>query len=373
MIQFNLLDSSSRDQKNKLLNYHNRNMLCGFPAPSGSFALDASQKPNRSVYLPTPQTMSDHLSSSGKHSKKIERGLSAQQSHQTNVPLPNQLGQPYHHYWWNECCVPLFFLASQHQDHQQQHNIKKHYAVVLWCTRFSCFFALLPLVLVFGRDDSAASVLSTHVQHNTSYVSQFQQEQLQWNFWALIMSSYANRNEIGGWGMRVASCLYLAIMPISSCFLQIFCYLHSSVDSMQQRIVTCLLCNLSLLSGNIAAILFIALPLQQNSLIIPKKTWNLAFFFLSTSFSIGSIQLLLLLRKTSILRIMFCTATAVSVITMCILAFQTSSLQNGKRFYQTTAIPFMLLFFETTRSHYTADYPRSLDVFNSLNGMHNDA
>jgi lipid-A-disaccharide synthase-like uncharacterized protein len=81
------------------------------------------------------------------------------------------------------------------------------------------------------------------------------------------------------------------------------------------------------------------------------KTSPLPFMFLSISFSLGCIQLLLLLNKNNVVRIMFCTASAVLIITLSILAFQNSASHTGKRFYQTLVFPFFLLFVETTRSH----------------------
>ena len=353
MIQFNLAESRNHPSNNK-------HVLCGFPlhlrgqtsASSSHVAPDV-----KSLRLPAPQSMQEH---SRGYLKSNSAGVQQQSSLVTNSLNENaqeaqsSLYSTKAMFFWNECCIPLFFLAtsSSQQQHQQlqTREIRQHYFVVLWCTRFSCFFNLLPLVILFGREDS----MLLH-SHNATASPQ-------WNLLA-IPTTYLGSSD---GGMRLASCLYLAFMPISSCFLQIFCFMHSSVDSMQLRIVTCLLCSLSLLSGNIAAILFIAMPHNGSVAIAAnisstKKHWNLPFFFLSLSFSLGSIQLLLLLRKTSILRIMFCTATAVSVITMCILAFQTSSLQNGKRFYQTTALPFMLLFFETTRSHYTFSSSTFLD------------
>jgi len=177
----------------------------------------------------------------------------------------------------------------------------------LWFPRISCILLIFPLFLL-NRDD---------IQH----------------MW---------KTSIPLTGARIASCLYLCLMPISAHYLQLFSYTFS-VHSYASKLISCVLCCLCIVLGNIAAILF----LVQD----PGNVSQLPFFFLSSALSIGSLQLLFLLEKGSIFRVMFCTAIAVLVVTLCILAFQASSSVNGKRFYQTASFPFILLFFETTRSH----------------------
>lgn len=233
-----------------------------------------------------------------------------------------------------DCCISLF----SHRSHQQSTFHKRE--AITWGSRISCSLVLLPLVFFFARSDD--SLLLPNNNHNSN-------------------ASFINSNPVVvhpsgvGVGVRIASCIYLAIMPLTSYFLLSFTYVYSANKNMTMtlRMITCFLCAFSLLLGNIAAVLFL---LTQRQMITTTTTTtfsylNLAFLCLSSSFTIGCIQLLLLMRKTSALRVMFCTATAVSVITLCILAFQTSNTLTGRRFYQTAAFPFVLLFFETTRSH----------------------
>lgn len=248
----------------------------------------------------------------------------------TQNQRPNQL--PNNNNIIVDCCVSLFSLQSQ------QHSTFHKREAIIWASRISCSVVLLPLVFFFARSDD--SLLANNYNGNNNYNASF------------IYSNPVFVHPSGvGVGVRIASCIYLAIMPLTSYFLLTFTYVYSANKNMTMtlRMITCFLCAFSLLLGNIAAVLF--LLTQRQTMTTFSSYLNLAFLCLSSSFTIGCIQLLLLMRKTSALRVMFCTATAVSVITLCILAFQASNTLTGRRFYQTAAFPFVLLFFETTRSH----------------------
>lgn len=143
---------------------------------------------------------------------------------------------------------------------------------------------------------------------------------------------------------RFSVCLYLSMMPVTSFVLLIFSFIVlNSTKHLIIKVICFVLALVCLIMGNIACVCF----LQQ------EKTFTMAFLLLSLSMSLGSIQLLFLLNKSNVLRVMICTASSVLIIILNILAFQNSATNTiqAKRFYQSSSFPFLLLFFETTRSH----------------------
>jgi hypothetical protein len=157
-------------------------------------------------------------------------------------------------------------------------------------------------------------------------------------FLILILPSEQN-------GVRISVCIYLCIMPLTSFVLLLFtCKVCDSGRNIFIRFSCIIIAAICLIMGNIASVFF----LQHE-----KGYLALAFLFLSLSMSLGSIQLLLLLNKSNVLRVMICTASSVLIVILNILAFQYSTVNSmqAKRFYQSSSLPFILLFFETTRSH----------------------
>lgn len=222
-------------------------------------------------------------------------------------------------------------MLSQNMGHTSNFNPNQNFTYNMWAfsceswfqsnsygsiciARFSCFIMLLPILLINYKngDDSGSTTPSSTLNmiNNTS-------------------------------GIRLASCFYLIIAPFSSYFLQLFSFLHAP-STLFSRFITCFLCMMCLMLGNTAAVLF---------LVLDTKYQYIAFSFLSSSIAFGCIQLLILLNKTSIFRVMICTGTSVLVIILSILALHNNSNASGRRFYQSASFPFLLLFYETTRSH----------------------
>lgn len=136
-------------------------------------------------------------------------------------------------------------------------------------------------------------------------------------------------------GVKIASCLYLILMPLSSFFLHLFSFQQSELIT--SKFIACILGGVCMILGNVSAVLFLVSDNQY------------PFIFLSVALSLGSTQLLFILPKKSIFRVMFCTAVAVVVVFLSILAFIFR--KQGKNIYQIVPVPFLLLFFEVTRSY----------------------
>ena len=153
-------------------------------------------------------------------------------------------------------------------------------------------------------------------------------------------------------GLRACVCVYLSMMPFTSFVLHTFtslvCLNHPAniVVSVYYQVLAIVLGQACIIFGNVSAVFFLQYEPKQH---------QAAYFFLSLSLSLGSIQLLVLLNKNNVLRVMFCTASSVLIVILNVLAFQSASSLNtsqSKRFYQSSSLPFLLLYLEMTRSHY---------------------
>jgi hypothetical protein len=137
---------------------------------------------------------------------------------------------------------------------------------------------------------------------------------------------------------KSAACTHLLLTPVTSfCFLT-FSYVRCSQKRM--KIISCALCGLCLTLGNCSAVILI---MSSSS-----NVW--CSYLLSGALCIGSIQLLIVLDKGNVIRVMGCTAAAVMVIVLAILGSSAAQSPNTtKRFFQSSALPFLLLFLETSR------------------------
>jgi hypothetical protein len=97
-----------------------------------------------------------------------------------------------------------------------------------------------------------------------------------------------------------------------------------------------LLALICVLLGNISAVMFL-LP-------YPDARQPLAL-----SLILGAAQLLWVAQKRVMLRVMFCTATAIMVMALAILG-AVAPPPLGCQFFQSSAMPLVLLFMETTRA-----------------------
>ena len=98
------------------------------------------------------------------------------------------------------------------------------------------------------------------------------------------------------------------------------------------------LCRLCLCMGNAAALLALSAPAMPQP----------AHALFTLAICLGCIQLLLMVHKGHVLRVMACTAVAVMVSALALAAAALSP-ALARRFFQAAALPFVLLFLETAR------------------------
>ena len=165
-------------------------------------------------------------------------------------------------------------------------NAKKCKSYIKWYARISCIIALLPMVLF---------------HKNT----------------------------------RNMACLHLILSPITSYFLQSFSVHRCDSDKLNS--VSRILCGLCVVLANFSAILMVIDEASKSS-----------HYVLTSSICLGTLQLLIVLRKENVIRGMICTAIAVLVITLSMIAVVVP-ITTGKRFYQSIGLPFAVLFLESSR------------------------
>ena len=83
-------------------------------------------------------------------------------------------------------------------------------------------------------------------------------------------------------------------------------------------------------------------------LTIFRKEFRSLFSAPSTWLILGALQLLWVVQKRAVFRVMMCTATAMLVIALAIVAALAPP-SMGRRFFQSATFPFVLLFMETSR------------------------
>ena len=159
---------------------------------------------------------------------------------------------------------------------------------------------------------------------------------------ALIpMLLFANNEKITKW----AACLHLLLTPVTSFFLLNFSYARCCGE-MRSKMISCLLSGVCFALGNSAAVVLLAS--DDTKLVI---VWVNGL--LSAALCLGSCQLLMVLHKENVVRVMACTAAAVMVVVLAVLG-SAAPLNMTKRFFQSAAIPFVILFLETSRLKYTS-------------------
>lgn len=162
------------------------------------------------------------------------------------------------------------------------------------------------------------------------------------------------------------ACLYLLAAPLVAPPLQAFAGGGGPVAAN--------LCRACLCAGNAAALLLLAPASMQGTAAVfwsassssllsasspqappqaayygPTSLWAPAAHGLAAAaLCLGCAQLLLMLPKDHVLRVMACTAAAVMVAALA-LAAAFAPAAFARRFFQAAALPFVLLFMETTR------------------------
>ena len=138
---------------------------------------------------------------------------------------------------------------------------------------------------------------------------------------------------------RKAACLHLITMPFTSHIFHDFNDRRCCMYPTYARVSSQIACHFCLFLGNAAAI----------CLCLFKEYSLLAHNLLSLTLCLGSFHLLLMMSKDNVIRIMTCTAAAATVILLSIAAVLTSSLSTARHFYQSTALPLLILYLETSR------------------------
>ena len=128
----------------------------------------------------------------------------------------------------------------------------------------------------------------------------------------------------------VAAYVHLLTMPATAFVLQKYNHTRYALG------LQSLLALLCVLLGNISAVMFL-LPYSD------------ARQPLALSLILGAAQLLWVAQKRVMLRVMFCTATAIMVMAFAILGAVAPPVL-GCQFFQSSAMPLVLLFMETTRA-----------------------
>ena len=174
---------------------------------------------------------------------------------------------------------------------------------------------------------------------------------------------------------RVA-CLHLLIAPLAGPSLQAYADAHAGGRELA-RLPT-YLCRACLWLGNAAALMLLApasfsatvaglwAPLSHNvsasasfsaaeAFEPPHGPWiPLAHACVTLALCLGCMQLLWTVPKDHVLRVMACTAVAVMVAAFAIAA-SVAPTPLARRFFQAAAVPFLLLFMETTMRHGAPD------------------
>ena len=198
--------------------------------------------------------------------------------------------------------------------------LKPKSSYFLWLSRLACMTLLFPIFFINYN-------FSIHKENIIKINNQ---------------TTIQEQQNVSHFGLQIASCLYLIVMPFASYVLQTFTYHHMEQSSKLLKCFSSFLSFFCIVLGNISAVCFLT---------ISFKHYVVPFCILSLAFSLGCIQLLILLNKSSVVRVMVCTGTAVLVIILCVLAVHYSFSNNGKKFYQSASLPFLILYFETTKSH----------------------
>jgi hypothetical protein len=136
-------------------------------------------------------------------------------------------------------------------------------------------------------------------------------------------------------GAQRAAVVYLLLVPLTAPPLQ-----HFAATQQQQSLAPRELCRAALWLGNLAALL-LPLPLPSATLV--------AHALVAVALCLGCTQLLIMVHKGNVLRVMACTAAAVVVAALAV-ASVLAPLALARRFFQSAILPFGLLFLEATRS-----------------------
>ena len=127
----------------------------------------------------------------------------------------------------------------------------------------------------------------------------------------------------------IAAYVHLITMPATAFVLQKYNHTRYSLGPQS------LLATLCVLLSNVAAVLLLLRSREASAV-------------LALALILGAAQLLWVAQKRVMLRVMFCTATAIMVMALAILGAVAPSTM-GLQFFQSAAMPLVLLFMETSR------------------------
>ena len=81
----------------------------------------------------------------------------------------------------------------------------------------------------------------------------------------------------------------------------------------------------------------------------PAFFLKVPLYFLALALSIATLQLLWVVEKRAIPRVMLCTATAMLILVLLLVAILAPTPTMSRRFFQSTTLPLLLLFMETSK------------------------
>ena len=148
-----------------------------------------------------------------------------------------------------------------------------------------------------------------------------------------------------------AACLHLLLVPLTAPYLQLF--------AMEGGALTSWLCRAAMLLGTTAALILLLLHasrpatapgilLIRNATTIETLAQPSAHGLVALALCLGCAQLLCMVHKENVLRVMACTAAAVVVAALAVAA-AFGPLHLARRFLQATVLPLLLLFAEASR------------------------
>jgi hypothetical protein len=149
-----------------------------------------------------------------------------------------------------------------------------------------------------------------------------------------------------------AACLHLVTMPITTYVLLKYNHLRYSVGT------RCFLSFVCVFLTNIVAISLFIMPPRLSQ----GWTWNqdlflnptipqtkLPLYILAITVSLAALQLLWVVEKRVMPRVMLCTAVTVLILALALVAVLVPSPIMARRFFQSAALPLLFLFMETSR------------------------
>jgi hypothetical protein len=137
-----------------------------------------------------------------------------------------------------------------------------------------------------------------------------------------------------------AACLHLTTMPITAYILQKYNHLRYAVGPQ------CFMSFFCIFFTNIVAV---TLLLLRNAEGYPAYFLKIPLYFLAMALCVATLQLLWVVEKRVVPRVMLCTATSMLILVLILVAILAPTPTMSRRFFQSTTLPLLLLFMETSK------------------------